>query len=91
MDAPQLLEALLDLAGDVGLSVRSIGSAPGGDAPATPSSGVCRVRGDVWVLLADSDPVERRVEVLARALRTCAPDALEGRFLPPAVRACLDA
>jgi hypothetical protein len=90
VDSLQLLEALLDLARDVGLSVRPIGSAAGGDAPAAPSSGVCRVRGEVWVLLADSDPVERRVEVLAHALRTCAGDALEARFLPPAVRARLE-
>ena len=36
---------------------------------------------------APGGPLERRIEVLARALRAHAGDRLEGRYLPPAVRA----
>ncbi|HEY5657120.1 MAG TPA: hypothetical protein VIY27_04975 [Myxococcota bacterium] len=84
MEPAQLLVALLDLARDTGLPVRTLG---GGDA----ASGVCRVRGALWALLAESDPVPRRVAVLAQALRSHAPDLLERRYLPPAVRDCLEA
>ena len=48
-------------------------------------------RGELWVLLADADPVTRRVDVLARALCDCAPDLVERHYLPPAVRECLEA
>jgi len=91
VDSAQLLDALLELANDVGLRVRGLGAGASSDGLGMTSSGVCRVRGELWVLLADADPVERRVAVLARALRDEVPDALEGRFLPPAVRACLEA
>jgi hypothetical protein len=51
---------------------------------------VCRVRGEVRVLLADSDPLPDRIRVLARVLRERRGAELEGRFLPPAVRECLE-
>jgi hypothetical protein len=60
-----------------------------GDGQPPPASGVCRVRGETWVLLAASDALEERVEVLARALKTHAAEFLESRYLPPAVRARL--
>lgn len=87
MSPPELLEALLELAGEVGLEVRRVGSGP--EAPAT--SGVCRLRDRVYVLLAGSDPVDRRVAVLAGALRVHAGEACESRYLPPALRAALEA
>ncbi len=83
MGPNELLEALLALAGDVGLEVRL---ATGRDDA---TSGVCRLRGRVWVLLAVSDPPERRIGVLAGALREHAAAACEARYLPPAVRAAL--
>jgi hypothetical protein len=91
VEPAQLLAALLELARDVGLPVRALGG--GADAAAAPpaSSAACRVRGELWVLLAESDPVARRVEVLARTLCRHAPDLLERRYLPPAVRECLEA
>lgn len=86
MRPPELLEALLELAGEVGLEVRR---ASGPEAPAT--SGTCRLRERVWVLLCASDPVERRVAVLAGALRSHAGEACESRYLAPALRTALDA
>ena len=52
--------------------------------PAT--SGVCRVRDRIWVMLSQADPAEARLEVLAAALRTHAAAWMEGRYLAPAVR-----
>ena len=90
VDPVQLLAALLELARDTRLRVRVLGNGSGADAAAPASSGVCRVRGELWVLLADADPVARRVEVLAGALCDHAPDLLERHYLPPAVRECLE-
>jgi hypothetical protein len=91
VESAQLLAALLELARDTGLRVRALGGGWGGDPTPPASSGVCRVRGELWVLLADSDPVARRVDVLAGALCNHAPDLLERHYLPPAVRECLEA
>jgi hypothetical protein len=44
------------------------------------------VRGEIWVLLAPSDPLEDQISVLVQALNTYAADFLESRYLPPAVR-----
>jgi hypothetical protein len=86
VEAPALLEALVALADDVGLRVdRLPARAPDGGVSAT-VSGRCRLRGETWVLLADGDPLERRVEVLASALRDLAGEALERRYLAPALR-----
>jgi len=89
VEPQELLEALSDLAAEAGLSVRALRRGAGVDDLAMASSGVCRVRDEVWVVLADADPVEERLEVLARALREHAAPLLEGRYLPPAVRARL--
>ena len=91
MEAAELLEALVELAASVGLVVQRVGRQPAFEGLSPSSSGTCRVRGEVRVLLADSDPLEARIEVLARALRAAAGPALEERFVPPAVRACLEA
>lgn len=86
MSPEEVLEALDRLAREVGLEVRRVPAA----ADAEASSGVCRLRGRVWVLLSPADPPRRRVAVLAAALREHAGPALESRYLPPAVRAQLD-
>jgi hypothetical protein len=57
----------------------------------TATSGVCRLRDRLFVLLAAGDPPERQLAVLAGALRDHRADACEARYLPPAVRAALDA
>ena len=84
MELSELLERLAELAREAGLEVRELRAGAEGDP--SPASGVCRVRGETWVVLAASDGLERRVEVLAQALKTHAGQILEGRYLPPAVR-----
>lgn len=85
MEDAELLEALLELARDARLEVRVAGA----DADPPVTSGACRVRGEVWVVLARADPLEHQIDALARALREHAADFLEQRYLPPVVRARL--
>ena len=85
MHPTELLDQLTDLARAAGLEVREIRGAPGeGDLSA--SSGTCRVKGRIWVLLAASDSLDERIDVLGRALAEHANEFLESRYLPPAVR-----
>jgi hypothetical protein len=84
VELSELLERLTALAGEAGLQVREVRAASDGEPPI--ASGVCRLRGETWVLLAAADGLEQRVEVLAGALKTHAGAILEGRYLPPAVR-----
>lgn len=86
MEPSQLLEHLIDLAGEAGIEVRATGAADAGIA-----SGVCRVRDAVWVVLSAADPADEQIAVLARALVAHASEFLESRYLPPAVRARLEA
>jgi hypothetical protein len=88
MEPAQLLDELATIAREAGLEVRVLSGDAGGELP--PQSAVCRVRERIWVVLAESDPPERRLAVLAQALRRHAPEALEGRYLPPALRELLD-
>ncbi len=87
MQGAALLEALIDLARESKLEVRRVEAVR--DEP-PPTSAVCRVRGAVWVVLSAADPVDARIAVLAAALREHAGPRLEGRYLPPALRACLE-
>jgi hypothetical protein len=87
MELSELLERLEQLAAELGLEVRDARGGAEGEGPL--ASGVCRVRGETWVVLASGDDLERRIEVLAGALESHAGDRLEGRYLPPAVRARL--
>lgn len=89
MENAELMKALLEIADGAGLEVRSPAGRPAGEGEPALSSAVCRLRGDVWVVLSGQDPVEVQIDVLARALREHAADYLEGHFLPPAVRARL--
>jgi hypothetical protein len=85
VEGQALLELLVELAREAGIRVRAIPrSAADGDP--SPRSGSCRIRGSPWLLLASGDSLEDRIEAAAAALRTLAPGALEGRYLPPAVR-----
>jgi hypothetical protein len=87
MELSELLTRLQELARELGLEVREVRAGAEGDPPI--ASGVCRVRGETWVLLAAADDLDHRVEVLAGALKSHAGARLEGRYLPPAVRARL--
>jgi hypothetical protein len=83
VDPAEVLAFLVELSREAGLQVRSAGAAPG-ELPVR--SGVCRLRDGIFVILAASDSVEDRIAALAHALRQHRPAALEGRYLPPAVR-----
>ena len=89
MEPSDVMAVLLDLARDAGLEVRSVRAGGGEPGEPPPSSAVCRVRGALWVVLSSADPVAIQLEVLAGALRDHAPELIEERFLPPAVRALL--
>jgi hypothetical protein len=89
VEPPEVLERLVELAREAGLRVRRGGPGGGESLPAT-SSGVCRLRGELQVVLIDTDPLAERLAVLAGALRDQAPDLLESRYVPPAVRAWLE-
>lgn len=90
MQPADLMQALLDLADETGLEVRTARTRAGGDDPPV-SSAVCRVKGRIWVVLAQGDPVDVQLGVLARALERHCGETLNDRYLPPAVRALLDA
>jgi len=90
MDPASLLASLLELAGEHGLRVRRIPAESPFEGLAPVASGVCVVRGQRYVMLCPADPASRQIEVLARALLDHAGDLLEARFLPPAVRTCLE-
>jgi len=86
----ELHERLVELAQAAGLVVRRVpGRAPGAPEPPA-ASAVCRVQGEVWVVLSAADAVEERCSVLVRALREHAAGFLEDRYLPPALRERLE-
>ena len=86
-----LLAALRELASEVGLRIERVAPQPALEGLSPGSSAVCRLRGQTVVFLSDSDPLTTRVHILARGLQDHCGEALDERFLPPAVRACLDA
>jgi hypothetical protein len=85
-----VLAFLVALAEEAGIAVRVLPRAAAGEGEPAPRSGACRMRGAPFLLLAPAEPVEDRIAAAAAALRRFAPQALEGRFLPPAVRARLE-
>jgi hypothetical protein len=82
VEASEVLAHLVAFAGEAGIRVRA---APRSEAAL--ESALCRVRGELWLVLVPADPVEHRIDVVVRALREHAPELLEERWLPPAVRA----
>ena len=85
MTDPELLQALVELAQVTELEVRTL------EPRITQlelglASAACRVRGQVWVVLSATDPLDLRIHVLAEALKTYRTDWLEQHWLPPAVR-----
>ena len=84
------MTALLDLADEVGLRVERVASQPALEGGTPGASAVCKLRGETVVFLSTSDPLSTRIRLLARGLRQHSGDALDERFLAPALRACLD-
>lgn len=90
MSPDEMLDELVGLAGEAGLDVRVLTGRGDVDAGIPTRSGVCRVRGDLWVVLAAADSLEDRIAVVCGALREHAASFLEDRYLPPAVRERLE-
>ncbi len=90
MESGDLLHAMIEVAEAAGLEVRGVGRSALTEGGPAAESGVVRLRNRVIVLLSPNDPLERRIEVLAAALRTHADDWLEAHFIPPAIRSRLD-
>jgi hypothetical protein len=61
MEAPALLDCLLEIAGETGLPVQRMGRQPAFEGLPLGASGVCRVRGELRVLLFESDPLAERI------------------------------
>ena len=87
MESRQLLDALVGLAEEAGITVRVTGA---GESDLPPRSGLCRVRGSLLLVLSAAEPLEARIEAAAAALGAHGGALLEGRFLPPAVRERLE-
>lgn len=89
MEPTALVEALIALAGECGVSVRRL-RAPGEATPGLVSAPAV-LRGQPIVALVEGEPASAHAVALARALARFAGPALDARYLPPAVRACLEA
>ena len=89
MTEAEVLLQLVELAEAAGLRVRPIRGTPGGEGEPAAASGLCRVRGELWIVLASHDSMEERIAVVAGALRSEASEWLQSRYLPPALRARL--
>ncbi|MGI9591362.1 MAG: hypothetical protein ACR2P8_08340 [Myxococcota bacterium] len=87
MTDSEVLAALVELAGEAGLRIRTARGAV--DAGPLATSGVCRLRGEMVIVLVLDDPLADRIAVVAAALREHAGAWLEDRWLPPALRAHL--
>jgi len=84
----EILEVLFELADDAGFELHVSGRDARTDAlgDGAMPSGICRVRGALWVILSSEEPVHAQIELLCAALRQHAAEMLEERHLPPAVR-----
>ena len=91
METVAIMEVLLELSRELEIDVRVLSQRGVGDGEIAPTSAVCRVRGKTCVMLWPDDPLESQSRVLAQALVSEAKTSLETRYLPPAVRAILDA
>ncbi len=89
MSPEEIHAELLALARSAGFCVRRSSGTLGRDSDLPVASGVCRVRGSIWVILSATESLEERSDVLVEALNAHASSLLEDRYLPPAVRARL--
>lgn len=91
MERTELLDCLLDLAGELGMDVRRHKLRRVGTDEPLPRTGLCRVRGEAWLLVMEHEPIEDRIAAVAEALRESASEQLEERYLPPRIREAIDA
>ncbi|NNL84760.1 MAG: hypothetical protein HKP27_03865 [Myxococcales bacterium] len=86
MEREEVLACLLALAREQGIAVHQQDALRRGERDLLPRSGLCRVRGEQWLVILDHDSLEDRIAAAAEGLSKVAGEALEGRYLPPAVR-----
>ena len=87
MEPAALRDALVELARELGVSVRVLRGAS--DAPGL-ASGPALVRGAPWVVLVAGDPAGAQIAAIAAALVRFKSAEIDARFLPPAVREAID-
>ncbi len=90
MEPSAVLDALVQLVREAGVTVKVLPRATLREGEPAPVSDLCLIRGEPFLLLAASAPLEDRISAAARAARRFGPDLIEGRFLPPAVRERLE-
>ncbi|RPG07101.1 MAG: hypothetical protein CBC32_010285 [Proteobacteria bacterium TMED72] len=88
VDEADILEMLFELARDAGFEIRAAGRLAPDDPPLL--SGVCRLRGKLYIVLSANESVPVQIEALALAIRENASETLQNRHLPPAIRDLLD-
>ena len=86
MDEQSRLGVLLDLAEELGITVRRVPSA--GESDDHPGGALVRVKGKEMLLLDPTAHLEDQIEVAASALR--GRTQLQHRFLPPEIRQLLE-
>ncbi len=91
MERAELLDALLELARNLGIAVRRQTLRAAAVDERLPTTGLCRINGEPILLVMDHEPIEDRIATVALALRQTAGDALEDRYLPPRIRETLEA
>lgn len=88
VDEVDILEALFELASEAGFEIRAAGRLSPDDPPL--ESGVCRLRGRLYIVLSANESAAMQIHTLAAALREHAAEILENRHLPPAIRSVID-
>ena len=88
VDEVDILEALFELASEAGFEIRAAGRLALDDPPL--ESGVCRLRGRLYVVLSANESAAMQIHTLAAALREHAAEILDHRHLPPAIRSVID-
>ena len=90
MEPEAILDGLVEIAREAGVTVRVLPHAAAREGEPLPASDVCRIRGEPWLLLAAGESLEDRIAAAARAVQRFAPAIADTRFLPPAIRARLE-
>ena len=91
MESRCLVELLIETANQLGLEVRYARRSDRPPSEPPLRSGLCKVAGTPWVVLATDDPLEFQIETLAGALRESAVPEIESLYLPPIVRTVIAA
>lgn len=90
MEPEAVLDGLVEIAREAGVTVRVLPQAAAREGEPLPASDVCRIRGAPWLLLAAGESLEDRIAAAVRAVQRFAPEIADTRFLPPAIRARLE-